>query len=404
MRPRPCLWLLPALLVLALGCNESTEPTVGLVDGTSEGRIDPRAGDFVLEAVDVPLPEGPPLHVELVGRDLVLDEDGEHLELIVALRNRSDRLLPAPVVVWLHRFEPPGVFVANPDTSLPAMSILPVDGYVYVGEVAPGETSPGKTWRFCAPDQESFSFAVRIEPGLPPARPTIEGVCFVDLDRDGRPDPNEPPLVPGIVHVTDPLGNRHLVELADEFRFVYWIESEGLHEVTWLQAPEVFADLEFTTPNPRHVLISTGPDGVPRGFHEADVGAFPRMPSIQFTERPLAGLHFAPWSLLEATVVEHRILAPRVAFSGCEPGLRFSLWTNGDFMESDPVQVDMVLVHDLDEDCGIAFEGGYMFDLEPLIQSYREAYSHGELMMNLIDFAGERHPIRLEIPLEKHGG
>ena len=93
-----------------------------------------------------------------------------------------------------------------------------------------------------------------------------------------------------------------------------------------------------------------------------------------------------------------RILAPRVAFSGCEPGHPFSLWTNGGFMESEPVQVNMVLVHDLDEECDAAFEGGYMFDLQPLIESYRENYGHGVLMMNLIDYEGERHQIPLEIP------
>ena len=45
-----------------------------------------------------------------------------------------------------------------------------------------------------------------------------------------------------------------------------------------------------------------------------------------------------------------------------------------------------------------------MFDLEPLIESYREAYGHGVLVMNLIDFEGERHQVRLEIPRDKPDG
>jgi len=414
-------WL--ALLFLLAGCSDSTNPSSDPADGTSAGEIDPGAGTFVLRAVDVPMPDGPPVRIELVGRDLVLDDDGEHVDLTVALRNAGDRPLPAPVVVWLHGFYPGPVSVDNADTTMPAVTsggrddftpVTPIFGFIYDpefgadGELAQAETSEGRLWRFRTVAQEPFSFAPRLQVGLLPQRPLLAGSCFYDENRNGRPDPDEPPLPPGLVEIVAPDGSHHSYRVGLEGRYAHELTMAGLYALEWRPGAEIFADLEPTTPNPLQVLITTDDEGLPRGYHDAHFGAHARgavpPPEIRFTDAPLDSLHVAPWTLLDVTVVANRLLAPRVAFSGCEPGHPFSLWTNGGFMESNPVQVDMVLVHELDEDCEVAFMGGYMFDLQPLIDSYRTAYGPGVLIMNLIDFAGERHPIRLDILREKQEG
>jgi hypothetical protein len=405
-------WL--ALLFLAAGCSDSTAPEPRVADGTAAGEIDPGAGTYVLRALDVPMPDGSSLRIELVGRDLVLDDDGEHVDLTVAVRNAGDRPLPAPVRVWLHDFKPGPVHVDNADTTLPAWEpgddfavVTPVFGFSYDaefgdnGELAPGEASAGRLWRFRTVAQEPFSFATRLEVGRQPHGPLLAGFCFYDENRNGQPDRGEHPLLPGVVFIVAPDGTHHEYRVGLDGRYAHELTAAGLYTLEWRPGPEVFVDLEFTTPNPLRVLITTDGDGAPRSYLDAHFGAHARgafPPPIRFTNAPLDSLHFAPWTLLDVTIVANRVLAPRVAFSGCEPGHPFSLWTNGSFMESEPVQVDMVLVHEVDEDCEVAFEGGYMFDLEPLIASYREAYGHGVLMMNLIDFAGERHQIRLEIP------
>lgn len=405
-------WL--ALLFLLAGCSDSTTPDPGPADGTSVGEIDPGAGTFVLQAADVPMPGGPPVRIELVGSDLVLDDDGEHIDLTVALRNAGDRALPAPATVWLHRFEPSPVYVDNADTVLPTMKqddfgpVTPIFGFIYDAEFGDDgsleveETSAGKTWRFRTVEQAPFSFATRIQAGPDHGMPVIAGFCFYDVNRNGIPDRGDPPLPPGLINILEPDGSRFMIRVGPDGRYAHEISMAGLYELEWIPGPETFADLEFTTPNPRHVLITRGSDGELRGFLEAHVGAVTRgyipPPVIRFTEEPLDSLQVAPWRLLEVMALENRLLAVRVAFSGCQPMHPFSLWTNGAFMESEPVQVNTVLVHELDEACDAAFEGGRTFDLEPLIESYREAYGHGVLLMNLIDYEGQRHRVRLEIP------
>jgi hypothetical protein len=384
--------LLTALAVLA-GCRGEGDATAPPADAAS---IDPGAGSFRLETLTAELPDGALLPVTLVGADLVLDADGRHVQLAVALRNDGERPLPAPAVVWLTRFDPAGVFVAAPDTSLPVAGPLPVDGFVYDDELGPdgalppGAASAPRTWRFLTPAQEPFSFALRLAPPSPPAA-AIAGRAFYDHDRDGLPGDDERPLAPGHVDVAGPDGLRAVVPVDADGRYAYPLAAAGLYELTFVPEFETFAPLLWTTPNPLRVLITPDPDGRPLPYDRARFGAVTDAPPPQvigFTDAPPDSLHHAPWMLVEAQLREPALLQLHVGYSGCQPAHDFRLWMSGGFMESEPVRARIVLVHETEEACDAAFETVLPFGLEPLAERYRESYGEGPLLLEIVDFQG----------------
>jgi len=392
-----------SLLILALltGCSDTTGPVLDQVGGS--GRIDPGSGSFVLKSVSVTVADGRILRLDLLGSDLELDGDGVHIDLTVAVRNAADIGLPGPVTLWLGPIDPASVFVANPDTSLPVGSIIPIDGFIYEAEfgndrlLEPGETSEGKPWRFRTPDQGSFSFGIRAESHGYPSGPVIAGTCFWDPNRNGVRDPSETPLAPGHVHITAPDSARTVIPVDRSGGYVYQLQVAGLHRLEYVPLFDTFAPLVYSTPNPRHVLITPSPDGTLRGFPDAHFAAYTDIPmgppSIRFTESPLDSLHRAPWDLIGAEMVNSLNLVLDVGYSGCGPDHRFSLWTDGEFMESMPVQVNIVLVHETEELCPAAWRQEYPFDLNPLRDRFLNAYGPGVLLLNLIDFNGDKNQI-----------
>ncbi|MEN8006211.1 MAG: hypothetical protein ABFS42_04310, partial [Candidatus Krumholzibacteriota bacterium] len=265
--PRSIPFLFILILTLLTGCSDTTEPVLDQNDGS--GRIDPAAGSFILKSVDVSMANGRFGRLDLVGSDLELDDDGFHIDLTVAVRNAANIGLPGPVTLWLGPFNPNSVFVANPDTSLPVGSLIPIDGFIYDAEfgddhiLEPGETSAGKTWRFRTPDQDSFSFGIRAVTSADPNGPVIAGICFMDPNRNGVLDPGERTLALGHINVTAPDSKQTVITIGGEGRYVYPLHTAGLHRVEYIPF-DTFAPLAYSTPNPRHVLITPGPDGVLR--------------------------------------------------------------------------------------------------------------------------------------------
>ncbi len=405
-------------LIVFSGCSDSSEPAAG--NGESSGTIDPGTGTFVLKSVDVPLPGGGFVPVELIGTDLMLDDDGEHIDLTVAVRN-AGRVPLSPLALWLEEFTPPSTIVVNADSTKPPFgSMLPIPPYafafVYDDEFGsdrvldPGEISASRLWRFGTLDQTPFSFALRVVPASEPTESAISGDCFWDENRNGVKDEGEGPL-PGFVVVIAPDGTRTTMQTDRSGHYAYQLHTTGLHEVSFDPLvytldggdddPYPFAPIAYSTPNPRHVLITPGPDGLPRGFHDAHFGAYtdlpPPLPVIRFTDAPPNSLHLEPWHLMEVVVTEDDRLGVAVGYSGCQPEHRFSLWMSGGFMESFPVQANIVLVHETAEECDAAFQNEYLFDLAPLAASFREAYGRGVLILNFIDFQGEAHRLTWEI-------
>ncbi len=397
--------LLLFILLLLAGCSETTDPT--LDKSGDGGQIDPGAGSFVLKYLDLTHPDGRYVRLELVGSNLVLDDDGTHVELTVAVRNATNMSLAGPITLWLSSFDPASVFVANPDTNLPVASILPVGGFIYGAEfgsdysLAPGEISAGKLWRFTTPDQGSFSFGIRADLGRDTRSPVIAGDCFWDPNRNGTRDSDESPLVPGEVHIIAPDSTVTVVPVDNGGRYRYLLPEVGLYRVHFVPLFWTFAPLAYSAPNPREVLITPSADGVPQGIHNVDFGAYTDLsqgpPTIQFTNAPLDSLHHELWSLIEADISSAGHLVCEVGYSGCQPRHRFSLWSDGAFMESMPVQVNIVLVHKTEEACDAYWEGVYTFNIHALRERFLAGYGPGVLLLNLIDFEGSTHQIEWEI-------
>lgn len=403
-----------ATIFLVTSCSPATSPSGGGdLTGSANLGGDFDGESFLLYVIDGSDPdEGPLLHVELIGSDLVIDPADQSLSLQVAIRNLGEPLHPS-LIVWLSDFLPASVTVRNPDIMLPdpqGNDVLPwAYGFDYSdqlgedGVLSHGEISGEREWVFNDPGLLSFSFRARLEAGLQPDLPRIEGRCFVDDNRDGMPSPGEPPLHAEVL-MTTPAGESAIVFTDPDGHYAFPVFDAGLHTLhcfpVW--GPETPPELpwQFTTPNPLSVILVPGPDDLPEGFHDAHFGAVhedPGMPAVQFTDLPPDSLHFGSWSYLGAEILGNHIDI-HAGYSGCEPEQPFTLWISGGFMESWPVQVNAVLVHDVEQDCDAWWESELRFSLVPLRHAYMEAYDvPGTLIVNLIDYNGESYPIEYHI-------
>lgn len=411
---------LTALLILGLtaltACSDSTSPedtTGNLGQSQMEGSLDPGAGTFVLKTIDLTNPEGPPVRVQLIGSEMVVDPTLETVELMVAVRSLHYEPLFPPAHIWLREFDPEGVTVLNPDFLLPIYGpdgnplgedIFGFDYSDLMGEdgmLDPEETTEPKLWRFHSPGLAPFSFGAHGEFGLTPDLARLGGLCFLDENRNGQFDPDEAVLPHGIVHLRTPGGDVFETFVQPDGHWSVHVFDEGMYEVHYDPMLDTFVPLAFSTPNPRQVVLTSGPDGALQSYLDAHFGVYtdvpPGPPVIQFTDEPVDSLHYEPWNFQGAGIEDHWLLRLEVGFSGCQPEHPFSLWMTGGFMESYPVQVNLVPVHELAEDCDAYFTATKVFNLWPLRERFLEAYGPGVLMLNVIDFQGEAHQVEWAI-------
>ncbi|MBK8166870.1 MAG: hypothetical protein IPK64_13085 [bacterium] len=387
--------LLVGALLLA-GCSESSAP-----DKTADNRLDPGAGAFSLKDLSIPGPDGAPLLLRLEGSDLVADADAGTVSLSVRVLNLSGETVHLPLVVWIMALQPASVVPANADFAYPGQladpTVAATDtagwGFDYSelleGQpLPPGEATPAKTWVFSDPDLVPFSFAARIETGVFTGQARLAGRIFVDLDRDGLPTASEPPFLAGGVQVTAPGG---VVSWSSPGPDGWWelpVRAAGLYEVLFVPMEMGPRPVPLTTPNPRQVVVTTGPDGQLLSWREGHFGVARDVPPppptgvIGFTDRRPEQLHRAPWMLLRAGVRGPR-LELQVGYSGCEPDHAFSLWMSGGFLESMPPRAHLTLVHETMEACDAAFTQEIGFDLMPLFGRYAEQYGQGPLVLVL---------------------
>jgi len=418
LRPSILLRSTIALLALVLivgGCSQSTVPEKVTEDGPgrvgAEGTFDPADRSFVLKTIDLPPPwDGPPLRIQLIGSNLEVSADDETISLDVAIRNLNGRPLYAPGVVWVEGFVPPDISILNPDITLVPPAISPADTFAYWvrygfdysellgddGVLEHDEVSAPKTWIFHDPGLVSFTFQGWAEFSPQPDRSRIAGICFVDLNLNGQPDPGEPPLQGAVVTAVMPDCNLARTMPGLNGHYSLPVEMAGLYEVECFIAFGMPPMPPWTTPNPREVLLTPGPNGEPNSFLEAHFGMAhdypPVVPAIQFTDAPPDSLHHADWTFIDGRIEEDRLYL-HVGFSGCQPDHPFSLWMSGGFMESQPVRASIVLVHELEEDCDAYFETDLSFDLSALRLRFLLAYGPGELILVMPGFDGSGHEI-----------
>ena len=384
------------------GCSPEPTPPGATNDPESrfEATLDPGNSSFLLARVS----SRPDLAIELVGSNLVTDSRQETVSLDVAIRNVSERELPGPAEVWLMRFRPEGVEVLNADLLDPVpeeSGALPQRfGFDYSAAfgaddvLAPNETSLSRTWSFRVPGSTSFSFSAVANFGFA-TDALLGGSVFHDLDGDGTRDADEPPFSGRIV-VMRPDGSRVSANALDEGRYAVPVRDVGLHLVTY-EPPEVDCpcDIVVTTPNPLEVVIVPNGSGEPQDYLGADFGArilhHGEAAPIVLTDLPPEEIRQDPYRVAGEIELHGDILSMLVAFGGCTPEHDFTLYMTGGFMESNPVQVRLVLGHDdFDEPCDAAFERRLRFDLRPLREAYERVY-------------GQPGPVRLRFrDLENH--
>jgi hypothetical protein len=412
--------LFPAFALAAgcalFGCSETPGPPLGDSGdglGDFQGQIDPGSESMVFKTLDVPIADGVPIRVQLVGRFVRCRDDArcapvpDGVALVVAVRNIDYRTLYAPGEIILSDFNPASTYPypGSPDwttcpfDSIPdAANIALLDciyGFAYSdllgpdGALTPGETSGEKLWIFTNPGGGSFSFAARARFALGQDAPVIAGRFFSDDNENGIRDPDEGPFGGGSVQVSGP-GIEQTVQVGEDASYSVRVKEQGLYTLLAIAPPTFgFAPVKFTTPNPLEVLIVNN-----ESFLHADFGLandfFGPYPPVLFSETG-DSLRMDAYHLQGVRLAGH-ILFLDVAFSGCGPDHPLQLFMVGGFMESFPVQARLVLSHnDGGELCHAYWQRELGFDVSPILRRN----NGGTVILRFVDWHGETHSFEL---------
>lgn len=375
---RPILFLLALTAALAACGSDPSRPSDP--EGEFVASIDPE-GSVVLKRVVGP--DQVPLDLVAIGA-VRIDRQAQTVSLDVAVRNAGDRPLAAPVIVQLGQFEPDEVFPANADWGpLDGGDRIGLDplfpwGFQYDpefgddGQLAPGETSDGRTWTFSDPGLGPFSFAARAVTGPDPDTAVIGGQVFVDDNRNGAFDDFELPYGTGAVSARGPDGETQVAPVGANGRYRLPVSRPGLYSLVY----DDFTDGPWctSTPNPLQVLVTPGPDGEATSFEGADFGWVaqcgpePPIANLVFTERPLEEFEGDPYTLI-GLGAEGNVLTAKVGFSGCDGGHPVRLIVSRHVMESMPPQTHAILQHDSrGELCAAWFEEERRWDLSRILE------------------------------------
>jgi hypothetical protein len=419
LRGRFSFWLTGGLLLAGIaGCSDSTRPPDDTpADGaaTVNGAIDPGQGSFVLTTIPVPVPDGIPVHVDLLGSSLEVDAANQQVSLLVAVRNADSRALYAPAEITIGSLTPAAVWVMNadwvrcPDSA--DSTIFPRPGGCWYGilysdllgdgVLEPGETTEPRRWTFSVTGLAAFSFSATARFGLDPDRPRIAGLYFWDHDWSGAWSEGDLPYGGGTIRIRTPDDQTIEVATQADGRYAVPVTASGLYMVTAVEPPIASpVPVRYTTPNPLQVLLTPGPDGRPRTFDHADFGMNlgwpPGYPPVLFFDGPADSLVQDRYDLVGLDLKD-TVLHLRAGFSGCGPDHPLRLYVVGGFMESNPVQVKLLLSHDsLGELCDAYWVADVGFDLRPLQEAYREAYGRLDpIILRFRDWTGADHSLRL---------
>lgn len=410
--------LLGLFPLLAAGCFQSTEPPLGGTgDGLDDftGNLDPATGSFVLKSLDVPVADGTPVRVDLIGRFLRTPVAAGQIAVGVRVRNADRRSLYAPAEIVVGNFHPPSVSIVPEsadwitclrDSAGDSTNAIPggcLYGFVYSdllgddGILSPGEVSGEKMWLFYDPENVAFSFAAHARFGMAPDRARIMGMFFGDANRNGIRDGDEGPFGGGAVYVTGPGYQDRYIQVGPDATYTVFVSEPGIYTLRAVPPPTFgLVPVEFTTPNPLEVLINPGGDGGLRSFLHADFGLAnavppPAVPPVLFAASA-DSLTLDGYALLRVGLDGH-VLKLRVGYSGCSPDHPFQLYAVGGIFESVFPQMRLLLSHDdRGELCDAYFERDLAYDLTPILEK-----TGGGAMVRLLfeDSTGEVHTFDL---------
>lgn len=405
-------WLAVVALVSIAGCSDDIGPGDTSTTGSLgfSGGYDADFQEFSLAAAAAESSLADHFGLELVCGGLEIDPTTQRLSLQVAIHNLGAMLHP-PVVLWLQDFSLPAVALDNPDLVVVAGQAfglaLPAAGYDYSellgedGVLASGETSRYKHWQLRDPLLQSFSCTGRIDAGLTPGVPRLAGRVWLDRNVNGLMDAGEAGATNARVLVETPESAQLRLTGDSEGRISLPLASPGWYRLN-CDAGSPSSPPFYITPNPLEIAIGADGHGDPQSFEAADFGITwgggPGTENVVHTGDPLEGLHAAPWTYIDALIAWDSCLSVRLGFDGCEAEQSWACYVGWEFTGSDPVQVDAVLVRDSYEDCTMAHQGVVSFGLAPLITAFQQTYIHGDtLQVNLLDFAGQIHPLRFYV-------
>lgn len=406
------LCLLCALL--AAGCN--SEPRGGDANpdgiGHFDGTIDPSHGTIILNSATITGTDGTPLELTLIGRNLRIDTVPTPTTVVevvmdVSVRNKGAVGLYAPAevgVFGLNQIEMPN---ADRTQCLRCAPVPPCGcsfWYSYLdllggdGVLAPGEESGARPWRFRMRRVAPFSFIAQARFGLEPNRPHIAGITFMDLNENGQKDPDEFPAGGVTLRIAGPGIEDLVVAVDDHGAWSLPVTDPGLYTIL-ATPPPTFAPVHFTTPNPLQVVLTPGPGGTPDSYDEANFGIANDplgIPPVILFEGDPARLKQDSYGLLHAGL-SGTVLTLQVGFSGCSGDHPLALYQVGGFMESNPVQAQLILSHDSrGEMCDAYFTRMLSYDLRPIQEAYRKAYGQpGVVLLNLKLPGGETRQFTL---------
>ena len=240
-------------------------------------------------------------------------------------------------------------------------------------------------WILQLPGPDSFSFAAVARFAGEAEHGFLGGQLYVDANRNGERDPNEPPGF-GQVEVTFPGGQTQMVRTLESGAWSVPTDTPGIHVARWI-SPPVASPLPIclTTPNPLQIMMTPAPDGLPNSFREADFGIDPepcmqwRMMPIIMSEEPVDSLDSDPWTFVELVQTGPDVPGPErleitVAYSGCSAGhpLAFAFEQPDDSAVPKTTMVATIVHDDLGELCEAYFHVTRSVDMVQLREMWFE--------------------------------
>ncbi|MGD1048021.1 MAG: SdrD B-like domain-containing protein, partial [Candidatus Krumholzibacteriaceae bacterium] len=277
--------VVPILLVLTLAVvfSCSDQPTAVKPEHTSvlsgNGTVNPgTGGSFLLGSVADTV--AAPGYIEVWAMNVAFDSATGIVSFDVQLWNKTQRNIAPPIHFVITDIIPADIALVGFDGVAPDGKPF-MDFSSKLGSdnlLTPNERTDAVTLKFHTVRARSFAIGFRIELGPPSGSGIIAGVVFRDDNKNGTKD-NEPGINGITVALQHTLSGGQMVTLVTRtdssgaYKFDRLVE--GVYDVIVVVSPDRWT---VTSTNPLLVTLVKGPDGLIKGFLEANFGLYPAQP------------------------------------------------------------------------------------------------------------------------------